>query len=191
MVEIASPGENSFLERAEKSPSPEKYGDAPKNPYYFRLVDGVLEYRPGEFIRTSTDLESRGELLRRYGLQAVLTEVAAQSCGLLSRLDERGRRDCFLGKIKKMTFRETSAVSRVTVSARAIFTSDELASYRGEIRAQDGGLAADFDLLICMTENVGGDAEERSAYWRRYLDSVMARELDPSVRPDASAADPD
>ncbi len=150
----------------------------------FRLIDKILAYRQGQSILTLCDLGCREELLSRYGFHSILIEAAAQSCGLMTRLEEEESRDCFLGKVKRFSLHaKLSSPLELRISAEKILSGKSLSQYRGELGSADGRLLADFDLLICSAEPLGGGSELRSEYWRRYLDSLLNSFLHWKVKP--------
>lgn len=141
----------------------------------FRLIDGIVRYRREEGIVTRCELPSRGTLIAEYGLPAMLLEFAAQSCALMSRMEEDlDATDCFLGKVKHVGFLnapalETSVLARIVRITR----SRELSRYTGVIETSDGLHVANFDLLVCTVPALGGEASIRSKYWKNYLDGLL------------------
>ena len=142
----------------------------------FRFVDRILEYASEERIVTLTDLSSRKDLLNRFGFSSLLLEIAAQSCGLMNRVQHRGTRDSFLGKVRHMAFHEpfftVSPLSTVRTLARRISGTPDLTRYQGKVESFNGTLLADFDLLICTAELGGRDTDGRRRYWQNYLDQL-------------------
>ncbi|MFP5213269.1 MAG: hypothetical protein ACLGPL_07805 [Acidobacteriota bacterium] len=143
----------------------------------FRLIDRIVEYRRGEHIATVTDLAARNVLTRTYSTESLLVEIAAQTCGLMNRLALEDAKDCFLGKVKSMSFHTIpEALSKVLATARPVMESKGLTLYEGNLAEHDSGkMLAEFEILICTTESLDVKTDdERSEYWRRYLNRLTS-----------------
>jgi hypothetical protein len=104
----------------------------------------------------------------------MLLEIAAQSCALMNRIVDMGVKDCFLGKIKDMTFCDLSVTpAQVRTSAQWIFSSPKLTQYKGTIQSLETGPMAHFNLFICTADKLSGVSDLRAAYWSHYLERLM------------------
>jgi hypothetical protein len=140
----------------------------------FRLVDRILDYRDKDSIVTSCDLASRTELVRQHGVAPLLMEVAAQSSALMNRMEDKGRNDSFLAKIKQFNFLNAlEGSSLVQARVKRIEKGNEITRYQGSVESC-GVQLAEFDLLICTTEAIGGGSKERAEYWEHYLNCLIA-----------------
>lgn len=138
----------------------------------FRLIDSIREYGAGETITTLCRLENRRSVLGEISLSAILVELAAQTCGLIERLDSRsaGPVDCFLGKVRQMDFGGLPGWSdTVKTSARKVCADGRMSLFRGRLDTEEGLALADFELLMCTVESVGGNRKQRVHYWQDYL----------------------
>ncbi|MCE5244623.1 MAG: hypothetical protein ABFD98_13180 [Syntrophobacteraceae bacterium] len=142
----------------------------------FRLIDGIVRYRKEEGIVTRCKLPARRTLIAEYGLPAMLLEYAAQSCALMSRIEDLDATDCFLGKVKRIDFHNAPSVqTSVLANVARITHGSELSRYTGEVETSGGLPVAHFDLLVCTVRALGGNTDIRSKYWKNYLDGLLGK----------------
>lgn len=142
----------------------------------FRLIDSIVRYRKEEGIVTRCELSARITLIEEYGLPAMLLEFAAQSCALMSRIEDPGATDCFLGKVKHIDFLNASSVSTSVLANIVQITSGrELSRYTGEVETPGGIPVAQFDLLVCTARALAGNTDIRAKYWKDYLDGLFEK----------------